>query len=198
MRKVIEFYNRYEEPESLKYRRELLNMKLTISILNKDDKKQIKEIKNEIRRLTKIIGDKYLDAYDILQLEIKQTISNILCKEVTEENAYTHAVEIEELIINQNYKIKENEFKNELTILYETYEQLGYTPQNIKKDLSRVKYDTLEINKIDYINQLLYNLKEEYLDKEKISVLQTLREEITIKTREKAIKKIKRNHFKLV
>ena len=192
-----EIYNRYEEIENLKYKRELLNMKLSLSILNKEDKKQITIIKNEIKRLTKIIGDIYIDAYERMQFEIKETISDILSKEVTEETAYTHAMEIEEYIINQHYQITEKEFENELIILYGTYEQLGYIPQNTEKKFSEVKHDTIQTNKKDYINQVLYNIKEKPKE-EKISMLQILREEIIIKTKENAINKIKQKQFKLV
>lgn len=197
MKKFKEIYNRYEEIENLKYKRELLNMKLTLSILNKEDKKQISRIKNEIKRLTKIIGDIYIDSYERMQFEIKDTISDILSKEVTEETAYTHAEEIEEYIINQNYKITEKEFENELIILYGTYEGLGYFPQNTEKGFSEVKHDTIQTNKKDYINQVLYNLIEKTKE-EKISMLQLLREEIIIKTKEKATNKIKQKQFKLV
>lgn len=197
MTKFKEIYNRYEEIENLKYKRELLNMKLTLSILNKEDKKQISRIKKEIKRLTKIIGDDYLDAYERIQEEIKDAISDILSKEVTEENAYTHAQEIEEFIINQDYKITEKEFENELIILYGTYEQLGYIPQNTEKGFSTIKHDTIQTNKKDYINQVLYNLMEKTKE-EKISMLQLLREEISIKTKEKATNKIKQKQFKLV
>ena len=197
MIKFKEIYNRYEEIENLKYKRELLNMKLSLSILNKEDKKQITIIKNEIKRLTKIIGDIYIDAYERMQFEIKVTISDILSKEVTEETAYTHAMEIEEYIINQHYQITEKEFENELIILYGTYEQLGYIPQNTEKKFSEVKHDTIQTNKKDYINQVLYNIKEKPKE-EKISMLQILREEIIIKTKENAINKIKQKQFKLV
>lgn len=197
MIKFKEIYNRYEEIENLKYKRELLNMKLSLSILNKEDKKQITIIKNEIKRLTKIIGDIYIDAYERMQFEIKETISDILSKEVTEETAYTHAMEIEEYIINQHYQITEKEFENELIILYGTYEQLGYIPQNTEKKFSEVKHDTIQTNKKDYINQVLYNIKEKPKE-EKISMLQILREEIIIKTKENAINKIKQKQFKLV
>lgn len=197
MIKFKEIYNRYEEIENLKYKRELLNMKLSLSILNKEDKKQITRIKNEIKRLTKIIGDIYIDAYERMQFEIKETISDILSKEVTEETAYTHAMEIEEYIINQHYQITEKEFENELIILYGTYEQLGYIPQNTEKKFSEVKHDTIQTNKKDYINQVLYNIKEKPKE-EKISMLQILREEIIIKTKENAINKIKQKQFKLV
>lgn len=197
MIKFKEIYNRYEEIENLKYKRELLNMKLSLSILNKEDKKQITRIKNEIKRLTKIIGDIYIDAYERMQFEIKETISDILSKEVTEETAYTHAMEIEEYIINQHYQITEKEFENELFILYGTYEQLGYIPQNTEKKFSEVKHDTIQTNKKNYINQVLYNIKEKPKE-EKISMLQILREEIIIKTKENAINKIKQKQFKLV
>lgn len=197
MIKFKEIYNRYEEIENLKYKRELLNMKLSLSILNKEDKKQITIIKNEIKRLTKIIGDIYIDAYERMQFEIKETISDILSKEVTEETAYTHAMEIEEYIINQHYQITEKEFENELIILYGTYEQLGYIPQNTEKKFSEVKHDTIQTNKKNYINQVLYNIKEKPKE-EKISMLQILREEIIIKTKENAINKIKQKQFKLV
>lgn len=197
MIKFKEIYNRYEEIENLKYKRELLNMKLSLSILNKEDKKQITIIKNEIKRLTKIIGDIYIDAYERMQFEIKETISDILSKEVTEETAYTHAKEIEEYIINQHYQITEKEFENELIILYGTYEQLGYIPQNTEKKFSEVKHDTIQTNKKDYINQVLYDIKEKPKE-EKISMLQILREEIIIKTKENAINKIKQKQFKLV
>ena len=197
MTKFKEIYNKYEEIENLKYKRELLNMKLTLSILNKEDKKQISRRKTEIKRLTKIIGDSYIDAYERMQLEIKDIISDILSKEVTEETAYTHAQEIEEYVINQEYQIKEEEFENELIILYGTYEQLGYFPKNTEKGFSTIKRDTIQTNKRDYINQVLYNLMEKTKE-EKISMLQLLREEIIIKTKEKAINKIKKKQFKLV
>lgn len=197
MTKFKEIYNRYEEIENLKYKRELLNMKLTLSILNKEDKKQISRRRKEIKRLTKIIGDRYIDSYERMQLEIKDIVSDILSKEITEETAYTHAEEIEEYILNQEYKITEKEFENELIILYGTYEQLGYIPQNIEKGFSEVKHDTIQTNKKDYINQVLYNLMEKTKE-EKISMLQLLREEISIKTKEKATNKIKQKQFKLV
>lgn len=197
MTKFKEIYNRYEEIENLKYKRELLNMKLTLSILNKEDKKQISRRRTEIKRLTKIIGDIYIDSYERMQLEIKDIVSDILSKEITEETAYTHAEEIEEYILNQEYKITEKEFENELIILYGTYEQLGYIPQNIEKGFSEVKHDTIQTNKKDYINQVLYNLMEKTKE-EKISMLQLLREEISIKTKEKATNKIKQKQFKLV
>ena len=196
--KIIQFYNKYEEIENLKYRRELLNMRLTLSILNQEDKKQISRIRKEIKRLTKIIGDKYLDAQERMQMVIKETISDTLSKKITAETAYSHAEEIEEFIINQNYQIKENEFENELIILYGSYEQLGYTPQNIKKGFSTVKQDTIDTNKKDYINQVLYNLLADETEENNISMTQLLREEIVIKIKEKAIYKMKTKQFKLV
>ncbi|MBR3229892.1 MAG: hypothetical protein IKF91_03600 [Bacilli bacterium] len=196
--KLTLIYNKDEEIENIKYKRELLNMKLTISILNKEDKKQISHIRKEIMRLTKIIGDNYLDAHDRLQEEIKETISDILSKNITNETAYSHAKEIEEYIINQKYKIKENEFEDELIILYGSYEQLGYTPKNTKKDFSTIKNDTIETNKKDYINQVLYNLLSEEKVEVNISMLQLLREEIVTKTKEKALYKMKIKQFKLV
>lgn len=196
--KLTLIYNKDEEIENLKYKRELLNMKLTISILNKEDKKQISHIRKEIMRLTKIIGDKYLDTYDKIQEEIKEIISDILSKKITYETAYSHAEEIEEFIINQNYQIKENEFEDELIILYGSYEQLGYSPKKAKKDFSTIKNDTIEINKKDYINQVLYSLLSEEKEENNISMVQLLREVIIIKTKEKALYKMKIKQFKLV
>lgn len=199
MIKFKEIYNRNEEIENLKYKRELLNMKLTLSILNKEEEKQINNIRKEIKKLTKIINDDYLDIYERIQESIKDNISDILSKEVTEENAYTHAQEIEEFIINQDYIINESEFENELIILYYSYEQLGYFPQNTKKGFSTIKNSTIEENKRDYINQVLFNLLEKDNKKEeKISILQLLREEIAIKTKEKKAYKIKAKQFRLV
>ena len=197
MTKFREIYNKYEEIENLKYKRELLNMKLTLSILNQEDKKHISHIRAEIKRITKIIGGKYIDAYEWMQIQIKKTVSDLLSKEITEETAYTHAEELEEYILNQDYKIKE-EFEIELIKLYETYEKLGYTPINIEKDFLRVKQDTIQTNKKDYINQVLYNLMATPKDENNIPIIQLLREEIVIKTKEKAIKKIKKKRFKLV
>ena len=197
MTKFREIYNKYEEIENLKYKRELLNMKLTLSILNQEDKKHISHIRTEIKRITKIIGGKYIDAYEKMQIQIKKTVSDLLSKEITEETAYTHAEELEEYILNQDYKIKE-EFEIELIKLYETYEKLGYTPINIEKDFSVVKQDTIETNKKDYINQILYNILYDEKEENNIPMTQLFREEILFKTKEKAIEKIKKKRFKLV
>ena len=197
MTKYKEIYKKYEELKTLKYKRELLNMRLSLSILNNEESKQIQSIKEEIKRLTKIIGDRYLDIQERMQLQIKDTISNILSKNVTEENAYTNAQEIEEYIINQDYKITKKEFKNELIILYETYNKLGYIPQNTEKDFSTIKQDTLQTNKKDYINQVLYNIQEEPKEEEK-AMLKILKDEVINKQKEKAINKVRTKQFKLV
>ena len=198
MKNIIDFYSKFETKENLKYKRELLNMKLNLSILNNEDEKQILYLRREIRRLTKIIEDDYLDAYERIEENIKETISDILSKEVTEENAYTHAQEIEEFILNQDYPINENDFENELIILYYSYEQLGYYPHNLKKGFSTIKHDTIEKNKKDYINQVLYSLLAKDNNKNNISILKLLREEIIIKTKERSIYKIKTKQFRLV
>ena len=197
MTKFREIYNKYEEIENLKYKRELLNMKLNLSILNQEDKKHISHIRAEIKRITKIIGDKYIDEYERMQKQIKKTISDILSKEITEATSYIHAQELEEYILNQNYKIKE-EFEIELILLCKNYEKLGYKPKNIEKDFSRVKQDTIETNKKDYINQVLYNLLYDEKKENNIPMTQLLREEIVFKTKEKAIYKIKKKKFRLV
>lgn len=197
MTKFKEIYKNYEELKTLKYKRELLNMRLSLSILNNEESKQIQSIKEEIKRLTKIIGDRYLDIQERMQLQIKDTISNILSKNVTEENAYTSAQEIEEYIINQDYKITEKEFKNELIILYETYNKLGYIPQNTEKDFSTIKQDTLQTNKKDYINQVLYNIQEEPKEEE-MPMLKILKDEIINKQKEKSINKVRIKQIKLV
>lgn len=197
MTKFKEIYIKREELKTLKYKRELLNMRLSLSILNNEESKQIQSIKEEIKRLTKIIGDRYLDIQERMQLQIKDTISIILSKNVTEENAYTNAQEIEEYIINQDYKITEKEFKNELIILYETYNKLGYIPQNTEKDFSTIKQDTLQTNKKDYINQVLYNIQEEPKEEE-MPMLKILKDEIINKQKEKAINKVRIKQIKLV
>ena len=198
MKMFKEIYNKYEEIEKLKYKRELLNMKLTLSILNKEEKRQISRIRTEIKRLTKIIGDKYIDEYERMQTQIKKTISSILSKKITEEAAYTHAKEIEEYILNQKHMINKKEYEKELHILIKSYEQLNYQPQDVKKDFSRVKQDTIETNKKDYINQVLYNLLTDEKEEDNIPMTQLLREEIINKTKEKAIDKIKEKQFRLV
>lgn len=176
-----------EEIENMKYKRELLNMKLILAIFNKEDNKTIKQ---EIKRLTKIIGDKYLDAEEQLNNNIKQIVKRIINKKITEDNSYEYAMELEEYIINQG---------NELTIqeknkIIKKYQKLNYYPISTDKEFSTVKQDSIDQNKKDYISEVLFYIinHDNYIDDNKLSIIKLLRDEIAIKTKEKAIKKIKR------
>lgn len=189
--KIMNIYRKYEEIQNLKEQRELLNMKLALCILNKNDEIELKNIQSEIQRLTIIIGDKYIDSYTKLKLDIKIAISTILTEEVQEKKIYNHALKLEQYIINQFNIVNKKEYEEEIPLLINSYKKLGYYPKSTCKDLSTIKQDSIEENKIDYVKEVIYIIMEkENIPNDEILKLIILKEEITKKSKEKAIKKI--------
>ena len=161
---IIDFHSINDDEDKLIYKRQLLNIELSIYIkslfesYSKNAVDKLNKIRREIKQITKKLGDDYQDEYTLVMRDVKRGIINLLSKQITTpEEAYEHSKRLEDEIIKKRYLIIDR-YDEEIAALLERYEELGYTPKNIIKTKTQIQINSCEQNKMDYINQVLYNL----------------------------------------
>lgn len=161
---IIDFHSINDDEDKLIYKRQLLNIELSIYIkslfesYSKNAVDKLNKIRREIKQITKKLGDDYQDEYTLVMRDVKRGIIKLLSKQITTpEEAYEHSKRLEDEIIKKRYLIIDR-YDEEIAALLERYEELGYTPKNIIKTKTQIQINSCEQNKMDYINQVLYNL----------------------------------------
>ena len=161
---IIDFHSIKDDEDKLIYKRQLLNIELSIYIkslfesYSKNAVDKLNKIRREIKQITKKLGDDYQDEYTLVMRDVKRGIIKLLSKQITTpEEAYEHSKRLEDEIIKKRYLIIDR-YDEEIAALLERYEELGYTPKNIIKTKTQIQINSCEQNKMDYINQVLYNL----------------------------------------